>query len=78
MLVTRVLNVFMPYFSKLIVDQLSQHLLVPTEFHDVSVTVGILVVFKLLTSNNGMLNQDRSHIFKNYKFLACYLKQGSA
>ena len=33
------------------------------EFHDGAVTVGILVVFKLITGNNGLLNQLKGVLY---------------
>ena len=63
MIGTRICNVFMPYYSKLIIDQLSDNLLTPKVYHEVAATVGMLVFFQLITGNNGIFQQIKGILY---------------
>ena len=62
MICTRVTLVFLPLLAKKVVDQLSE-LQTEETFHEIAVNVGIIVVLKVLTGNNGFFAQIKDILY---------------
>ena len=62
MISTRVCNVLLPYYSKLIVDKLTEvtSLTDSESMNEVTRLVGVLMTLQMLFSSSGLLTQVRS------------------
>ena len=62
MISTRVCNVLLPYYSKLIVDKLTEvtSLTDSESLNEVTRLVGVLMTLQMLFSSSGLLTQVRS------------------
>lgn len=60
MISTRVCNVLLPYYSKLIVDKLTESSLTDSSLNEVTRLVGVLMTLQMLFSSSGLLTQVRS------------------